>query len=62
MSEPYSTMIWVNRIQGLKSHLRIIARECADSDSRHIRAIGRQAQAGLDEADGYIADQHWPAA
>lgn len=62
MSEPYSTMIWVNRIQGLQSHLRIIAKDCADSDNRHVQRIGRQAQAGVEEADRYIADPHWPAA
>jgi len=32
MGEPYSTMIWVNRIEGLKSQLRIIATDCAGSD------------------------------
>jgi hypothetical protein len=59
--EPYSTMIWVSRIQGLKSHLRIIARDCEGSDDRHVLRLGRQAQAGVEEADRYLADQRWPA-
>lgn len=60
MSEPYSTMIWVSRIKGLQSHLRIIASECAGSDSVHVQRIGRQALAGIAEADRYLADQCWP--
>lgn len=57
--EPYSTAIWLSRIQGLQSHLRIIARECADSDDKHVQRIGRQALAGIVEADRYIADKDW---
>lgn len=58
--EPYSTNIWVSRIQGLQSHLRIIAADCAHSDSQHVRRIGRQALAGIAEADRYLADRCWP--
>lgn len=60
MSEPYSTVIWVSRIEGLKSCLRVIARDCEGSDSSHVQRIGRQALAGIAEADRYIADQCWP--
>lgn len=57
MSEPYSTMVWVARIQGLKSHLRIIAEECAGSELTHVQRIGRQAKAGILEANRYLSDK-----
>lgn len=60
MSEPYSTMIWVSRVEGLKSHLRLIASECAGSENRHVQRIGRQALAGIAEADRYLVDPCWP--
>ncbi len=60
MSEPYSTVVWVSRVEGLKSHLRLIASECAGSECDHIQRIGRQAMTGIAEADRYLADQCWP--
>ncbi len=60
MSEPYSAMIWVSRIEGLKSHLRLIANECAASECNHVQRIGRQALVGIAEADRYLSDQCWP--
>lgn len=57
MSNPYCTMIWLARLQGLQSHLRIIARECEGSDNPHIQRIGRQAAAGVAEAQRYVDDK-----
>lgn len=62
MNAPYSTAIWVSRIQGLESQFRIIAAECEGSENRHVLRIGRQAKAGIEEARRYIADQQWPDA
>jgi len=59
MTQSYPTSVWVNRIQGLQSHLRIIARDCADSENPHVNRIGRQALAGVAEAERYIADREW---
>ena len=59
MSAPYSTMVWVSRIEGLKSHLRLIVADCEGSESNHVQRLCRQAQAGIAEADRYIADQDW---
>ena len=50
-------MIWLARLQGLQSHLRIIARECEGSDNPHIQRIGRQAAAGVAEAQRYVDDK-----
>lgn len=59
---PFPTSIWVNRVEGLKSHLRIIANDARDSEDRHVRRLGRQAEAGIAEADRYLADPDWDAA
>lgn len=59
MNEPYSTNIWVSRVQGLQSHLRIIAAECVGSDNAHVQRLGRQAMAGIAEGDRYLADREW---
>lgn len=59
MTEPYSTAIWIARIQGLQGHLRIIARDCADSEDPHVQRLGRQALAGVAEAERYILDKEW---
>lgn len=61
MSEPYPTMLWVSRVAGLQSHLRIIATECAGSEDSHVQRIERQALAGIAEAELYLADLCWPA-
>jgi len=57
MTEPYSTTICISRIQGLQSHLRIIAAECVGSDILHVQRIGRQAMAGIAEAQRYVDDR-----
>lgn len=53
-AEPYPTIVWLARVQGLQSHLRIIARDCADSEDSHVQRLGRQALAGVAEADRYV--------
>lgn len=57
--EAYPTIVWVSRIEGLKSHLRLIAQSCAGSDNAHVQRIGRQADCGIAEADRYLADPDW---
>lgn len=57
MVEPYSTNIWISRIQGLQSHLRIIVRDCEGSDDPHVQRLGRQALAGVAEAQRYVDDK-----
>ena len=57
--EPYSTNIWVSRIQGLQAHLRIIRDDLQDSEFTAGHRAHKQAIAGLDEADRYLADRDW---
>lgn len=59
MSDQYPTVVWVGRIRGLQSHLRVIAQSCADSENPHVQRIGRQAISGIAEADRYLADPDW---
>lgn len=59
MSDPYPTIVWVSRIRGLQSHLRLIAQSCAGSENVHVQRIGRQAECGIAEADRYLADPDW---
>lgn len=59
MEQPYPTIVWLSRIAGLQSHLRLIAQSCADSDNPHVQRIGRQAACGIAEADRYLADPDW---
>lgn len=49
-------MIWVSRIEGLKSHLRIIQRDGANSGHPGMERMARQASAGIVEADRYLSD------
>ena len=59
VSAAYPTVVWISRIRGLQSHLRLIAQSCADSDNPHVQRIGRQAVCGIAEADRYLADPDW---
>lgn len=59
MSDPYPTVVWIGRIRGLQSHLRLIAQSCAHSDNPHVQRISRQAASGIAEADRYLADPDW---
>jgi len=58
-AEPYPTIVWLARVQGLQSHLRIIARDCEGSDNPHVQRLGRQALAGVAEAERYVLDKEW---
>lgn len=49
-------ILWVARIEGLKSHLRIIQRDGATSGHAGMERMARQAAAGIVEADRYLAD------
>jgi len=48
--------LWVARIKGLKSHLRIIQRDGSTSGHPGMERMARQAAAGIIEADRYISD------
>jgi len=59
MGEPYSTMIWIGRVQALQSQLRIIENDCEGSENPHVQRIGKQAKAGIAEADKFVDDPEW---
>lgn len=48
--ETFGVQVWINRIEGLKSHFRIMKDGLPDD-----AWLRRQAEAGIAEADRYIA-------
>jgi hypothetical protein len=54
--EGHELTLWVARIEGLKSHLRIIQRDGDTSDHPGMERMARQATAGIAEADRYLSD------
>jgi hypothetical protein len=58
-SGPFSTIIWLGRIENLKTHLRIIQQDGETSEHPGMQRMARQAAAGIAEADRYLAEPDW---
>ncbi len=50
--ETYGVMVWVSRIEGLKSQLRVIESLLPEND----KYLRNQVRAAIKEADRYLAD------
>lgn len=48
--------LWVSRVENLRIHLKLIRDHYAGDDSAHAEWAVRQAQAGMDAADEYLAN------
>lgn len=52
--ESYGVQVWINRIENLKTHLRIIGQHLPETKMGEW--LGKQVESAIREADAYIAD------
>ena len=54
--EEWPRYLWVSRVENLRIHLKLIRDHFAGDDSAQAECAVRQAQAGMDAADEYLAN------